>query len=131
MLLASGLEADLAEERLRVDAMLFQQVGVLFVVDRVRQFLRCLGRLVVLPAFLEQVEDFVLGDLHEVPPSLTCQLSSLRVSRGSRNGSTSSGWPASICRPRSSSALNSAPSRMAMLESHSQTKKMITPPMAP
>ena len=40
----------------------------------------------------------------------------LRVSRGSTKGSRSAGMPASIWRPRSSSALNSAPSRTAMLE---------------
>src|SRR5947199_4659848 len=47
---------------------------------------------------------------------------SLRVSRGSMKGS-SSGWcPASMKRPRSSSALNSAPSRIAMFEIHSHTR---------
>ena len=56
---------------------------------------------------------------------------SLRVSRGSRNGSSLAGCPALIWRPRSSSALNSAPSRIAMFEIHSQTRKTITPPKAP
>jgi hypothetical protein len=56
----------------------------------------------------------------------------LRVSRGSANGSWSSGrMPASIARPRSSSALNSAPSRIIMFEIHSQTRKMIGPASAP
>jgi hypothetical protein len=55
----------------------------------------------------------------------------LRVSRGSTNGSLSSGWPASMARPRSSSALNSAPSRIMMFEIQSQTRKMIGPASAP
>ena len=61
-----------------------------------------------------------------------CSGSILRVSRGSTNGSLSSGlFPPSIARPRSSSALNSAPRRMAMFEIHSHTRKTITPPSAP
>src|SRR5205085_11407400 len=55
----------------------------------------------------------------------------LRVSRGSMNGSSSGPWPASMCRPRSSSALNSAPSRIAILEIHSHTRKAIPPPSVP
>jgi hypothetical protein len=59
------------------------------------------------------------------------QPSSLRVSRGSRNGSLSSGWPARICRARSISALNSAPNRITTFEIQSQVRKMITPPRVP
>jgi hypothetical protein len=51
---------------------------------------------------------------------------SLLVSRSSIYGSSSGGWPAAIARPRSSSAFSSAPSRIAVLDSHSQTRKMIT-----
>ena len=59
-------------------------------------------------------------------------VSILRVSRGSANGSWSSGrMPASIARPRSSSALNSAPSRIMMFEIHSQTRNTIGPARAP
>ena len=58
-----------------------------------------------------------------------CMLLGMR--RGSTNGSSSAGWPPSITRARSSSALNSAPSRIATFESHSQTRKMITPARVP
>jgi hypothetical protein len=51
---------------------------------------------------------------------------SLRVSRSSVNGSWSGGRPLAMARPRSSSALNSAPMSTAMLETHIQTRKMIT-----
>src|ERR1700761_3684295 len=53
------------------------------------------------------------------------------TSRTGRYGSASGGCPASICRPRSSSALNSAPSRTAMLVSHSHTRNTTTDPSAP
>jgi hypothetical protein len=52
-------------------------------------------------------------------------------SRGGRKGSFSRGCPAAICRVRSSSASNSAPSRMATFESQSQMKKMMTAPRLP
>jgi low affinity Fe/Cu permease len=56
----------------------------------------------------------------------------LRMSRGSTYGSSPSGTsPPAAARPRSSSALNSAPNKIAMLEIHSQTRKMITPAMLP
>jgi len=59
-------------------------------------------------------------------------LSILRVSRGSANGSLSFGrMPPSIARWRSSSALNSAPSRIMLFEIQSQTRNTITPPSAP
>src|SRR5215217_4022930 len=51
---------------------------------------------------------------------------SLLVSRSSMYGSSSGGWPAAMARLRSSSAFSSAPSRMAVLDSHSHTRKMIT-----
>ena len=47
-------------------------------------------------------------------------------------GSSPSGTsPPAAARPRSSSVLNSAPNKIAMLEIHSQTRKMITPAMLP
>jgi hypothetical protein len=49
-----------------------------------------------------------------------------RVSRSSMYGSSSGGWPAAMARLRSSSAFSSAPSRIAVLDSHSHTRKMIT-----
>src|SRR3954453_8283538 len=52
--------------------------------------------------------------------------SSLRVSRSSAKGSRSSGTPLRMARSRWVSALNSAPSRIAMFEIHSQTRKTIT-----
>jgi hypothetical protein len=69
------------------------------------------------------------GDLGRHPPAEPFFI--FLVSRGSRNGSLSGGCPASTCRARSSSALNSAPSRTAMFEIHSHTRKMMTPPRAP
>jgi hypothetical protein len=53
-------------------------------------------------------------------------------SRCSTYGSLSAGrMPDSIARRRSSSALNSAPSRSMMFEIHSHIRKMITPARAP
>ena len=52
-------------------------------------------------------------------------------SRTGRYGSLSAGWPASIRRPRSSSALSSAPNRITTLVIHSQTRKTTMPPSAP
>jgi 2-polyprenyl-3-methyl-5-hydroxy-6-metoxy-1,4-benzoquinol methylase len=51
---------------------------------------------------------------------------SLVVSRSSVYGSWSGGRPLAMARPRSSSALNSAPMSTAMLETHIQIRKMIT-----
>jgi hypothetical protein len=56
---------------------------------------------------------------------------SFLVSRIATKGSASGGAPALMARPRSSSALNSAPSRMAILVIHSQIRKMIMPAMLP
>jgi hypothetical protein len=55
----------------------------------------------------------------------------LGSSRGGRNGSCLGDCPASIWRPRSLSALSSAPKRMAMLVSQSHTRKMMTAPSEP
>ena len=48
---------------------------------------------------------------------------SLRSSRSSEKGSCPARCPAAMARPRSSSALNSAPSRTATLEIHIQIRK--------
>ncbi len=57
--------------------------------------------------------------------------SGLGARRGSTNGSSSGGWPASMWRPRSSSALSSAPNNRATLDSHSHTRKITIPANAP
>jgi hypothetical protein len=44
--------------------VLLQQISVLFVVDRVGQFLLGLIGLLVIAALPEQLNDLVLGDLH-------------------------------------------------------------------
>lgn len=70
----------------------------------------------------------------EAPQSLyfSAFLSSLLVSRGSKNGSSSgAGSPASICWLRCSSELSSAPNRMARLVIQSHTRKATTPPNGP
>jgi hypothetical protein len=76
-----------------------------------------------------------LGELRrwgELAAAATAEVAdSYGSSRGVRNGSFSGGCPAAICRVRSSSASNSAPSRMAMFESQSQMKKMMTAPRLP
>ena len=56
---------------------------------------------------------------------------SFRSSRSSEKGSFSIGCPPATARPRSSSALNSAPNRMATLEIHIQIRKTMTPARLP
>src|SRR6478672_5675201 len=53
------------------------------------------------------------------------------ASRTGRSSSRSALWPAWICFARSVSALNSAPSRIARLVSHSHSRKTTTPPSVP
>ena len=57
--------------------------------------------------------------------------SNFRVSRGSTYGSSSAGRPAAMARPRSSSALSSAPRRIARLLIHNHTRKMMIPARLP
>src|SRR5436305_8719143 len=53
------------------------------------------------------------------------------AARGVTRISSSAGWPASSWRPRSSSALSSAPNSTARFEIHSHTRNAITPPSVP
>jgi hypothetical protein len=59
-----------AEKLLGVDAEALQKPRVLLVIDLLRQLLLCLVGLVVLSLLTQQLDDLLLIDLHDSPPSL-------------------------------------------------------------
>src|SRR3954451_20628496 len=80
----SASEADLADQVLRVHAVLLEDVRVQLVVDLLGQLLLELLRLLALALLLERVDDLLLGDLH-VPSFLSLVRTSAcgcRVARG-------------------------------------------------
>src|SRR5918992_807746 len=85
----AGAAAESADEVARIDAELLQQAGVLLRVDLVGQLALGLRRLVVLAARTQQLEDLVLGDPHEGPPSVGCPRPARRSRPGNRGEVTS------------------------------------------
>src|SRR6187551_605686 len=78
-LVADAAAADLADQVLRVDAVLLEQTGVLVGVDLVRQLALGLTRLVVVAARAQELEDLVLGDLHGALLGVACEEASRPV----------------------------------------------------
>jgi hypothetical protein len=59
---------ELADQILRVDSELLQEILVLFVVDLVRQLLLSLLLLVMVALLAEHLDDLLLIDPHFLPP---------------------------------------------------------------